>query len=211
MTNIFDITLDITPQLPTWPGDQKIDIKLIKAIKDGEHCNVTQISMTTHCGTHIDAPYHFIERGISIDKIPIKTLIGRVYVVHFPQAQIITADMLKKVMIPPRTRRILFKTMNSELWEKGDNSFYKDFVALQPDAAEYLVEKNISLVGVDYLSVAPYADQDPTHLILLKAGVVIVEGLNLAKVKGGRYVLYCLPLKIKGADGAPARAFLVGG
>jgi arylformamidase len=122
----------------------------------------------------------------------------------------ITAQVLQRAEIPPRTRRLLFKTRNSEFWAQNKRDFRQDFVSLSLDGAQYLVERGVKLVGIDYLSVAPYKEGGPIHETLLKAGVVIVEGLNLYEISQGRYALYCLPLKIKGADGAPARAILVG-
>ena len=106
-------------------------------------------------------------------------------------------------------KRILFGTRNSHLWARGETTFQKDFAAITEDGAEWLVERGVQLVGVDYLSVAPYGDSVPTHTVLLKAGIVIVEGLNLSKIMRGFYDLYCLPLKLLGSDGAPARAILI--
>ncbi len=207
---IYDISLGISSALPTWPGDPKIHLEQVSKISEGHASNITKIEMSAHTGTHIDAPYHFIESGMTVDQIPLKVLTGRVYVLHLPDISIITADILKETTLPPRTRRILFKTRNSDNWVKDNAEFEKDFVALSPDGAQYLVDRNICLVGIDYLSVAPFLDPTPTHEILLKAGVVIVEGLNLSKIKQGRYSFYCLPLKITGAEGAPARAILIG-
>ncbi len=208
--NIYDATLELNPSLPHWPGDPPFERKMIQTIANGDNCNVSQLIMTAHCGTHIDAPNHFIDGAATVDHIPLKTLIGRVYVVHFPQVRAISADMLRKVSLPPRTKRIFIKTDNSDLWKNGHKSFYKDFVALKEDAAEYLVEKNVILVGIDYLSIAPYDEPNPVHHILLSNGIVIVEGLDLSTVQSGRYALYCLPLNINGSDGAPARVILVG-
>ncbi|MEI7988535.1 MAG: cyclase family protein [Chloroflexota bacterium] len=207
---IYDISLGISSALPTWPGDPKIHLEQVSKISEGHASNITKIEMSAHTGTHIDAPYHFIESGMTVDQIPLKVLTGRVYVLHLPDVSLITADILKETTLPPRTRRILFKTRNSDNWVKDNAEFEKDFVALSPDGAQYLVDRNICLVGIDYLSVAPFLDPTPTHEILLKAGVVIVEGLNLSKIKQGRYSFYCLPLKITGAEGAPARAILIG-
>lgn len=207
---IYDISLGISSALPTWPGDPKILLEQVSKISEGHASNITKIEMSAHTGTHIDAPYHFIESGMTVDQIPLKVLTGRVYVLHLPDVSLITADILKETTLPPRTRRILFKTRNSDNWVKDNAEFEKDFVALSPDGAQYLVDRNICLVGIDYLSVAPFLDPTPTHEILLKAGVVIVEGLNLSKIKQGRYSFYCLPLKITGAEGAPARAILIG-
>ena len=129
---------------------------------------------------------------------------------HLPNINLVTADLLEHSDIPPRTRRVLLKTRNSEIWNKNHSSFQTNFVALSADGAEYLVNRGVKLVGVDYLSIAPFHASVPTHEILLKAGVVIVEGLDLSQVSQGRYTLHCLPLKLAGADGAPARAVLVG-
>jgi arylformamidase len=121
----------------------------------------------------------------------------------------ITAEVLARTEISSEMKRILFGTSNSHQWVQGEAKFQKDFVAITEDGAEWLVEHGVKLVGVDYLSVAPYGDSEGTHKVLLNAGVVIVEGLNLSNVVRGFYDLYCLPLKIAGADGAPARAILI--
>jgi arylformamidase len=206
----YDITLTITPDMVVWPDDPPVKFESLSKIEDGETANVTQISMSVHTGTHIDAPYHFIEDGAGVDTIPIKLLTGRCYVLHLPDADLITLDMVQNSPIPPRTKRVLFKTRNSDLWASGNNTFQEDFVALAPDAAEYLIGRGVKLVGIDYLSIAPFGDSVPTHEMLLSSGIVVVEGLNLHEVSQGRYTLYCLPLKIGGADGAPARAILLG-
>jgi arylformamidase len=133
-----------------------------------------------------------------------------VYVLEMLGVNLITAKALEKAEIPPRTRRLIFKTRNTALWSNPAHPFKTDFVAISPDGAQFLVERGVKLVGVDYLSVAPYTDPIPTHQILLKAGVVVIEGLNLSQVSQGRYSLYCLPMKLAGSDGAPARAILIG-
>ena len=208
--NIYDITLTIAGTMPTWPGDPRVHLEKTSSISNGEESNITQLSMSAHTGTHIDAPHHFINGAMTVDKVPVKTLMGRAYVKCFPNADIITAELLKTADIPPRTRRILFKTKNSDFWAKGDKDFHTDYVALSPDAATYLVKRGVKVVGIDYLSISPYKNTKPVHQILLGAGVIVIEGLDLSEVSQGRYTLYCLPLKISGADGAPARAVLVG-
>lgn len=207
---VYDITLTISENLPIWPGSTSIELQRIFKIEDGADANVSRLSMSVHAGTHVDAPYHFLEKGGTVDDIPIKLLTGRAYVLHLPDTDLITAEILEKSPIPPRTRRVLFHTRNSELWKKPQKKFDDKYVAISADAAEYLVQKGVKLVGVDYLSVAPYDDLVSTHQILLKAGIVIVEGLNLAEVSQGRYTLYCLPIKLANCDGAPARAILIG-
>jgi arylformamidase len=208
----YDISLTITPDLPIWPGDPKIILERLSKMEEGAHCNITQMSASVHIGTHVDAPYHFLGgNALTVENLPLNLLTGRAYVLHLPDTvDRITATILENAEIPPRTRRLLFKTRNSGLWTRQEQTFQEDFVALAPDGARYLVERGIKLVGVDYLSVSPYNESVLTHQILLKAGVVVVEGLNLAEVSQGRYALYCLPLKIAGSDGAPARAILIG-
>jgi arylformamidase len=163
-----------------------------------------------HTGTHVDAPVHFLENGKAIEDLPLKTLIGRAYVVELAKAKVLDEATLEAAGIPPRTRRVLFKTRNSELWAQGRKSFYEDYVALDATGARWLASKGFHLVGIDYLSIAHYREPVEPHQILLSEGVVLLEGLNLDQVSQGRYTLYCLPMKILGSDGAPARAILAG-
>jgi len=209
---VYDITLTITPDLPIYPGDPPIMLERIMKMEEGDACNVTKFSMSVHVGTHVDAPFHFLGgTAPTVEKLPLKLLMGRAYVLHLPdEVELVTAPVLERAEIPIRTRRLLIRTRNSALWKRGDRKFHKDFIALSSDAAQYLVDRGIKLVGVDYLSVAPFHEGAPTHDILLQAKVVVVEGLNLSDVPQGRYTLYCLPLKIGGSDGAPARSILIG-
>ena len=207
---IYDISLTISPDLPTWPGDPKLELEKLESMDKGAHNNVSRISSSVHLGTHVDAPYHFLNDGGTAEKLPLEILTGPCYVVQLPDGvEAITAEVLDRTEVTSEMKRVLFGTRNSHLWAKGESQFQTDFVAIAEDGAEWLVERGIQLVGVDYLSVAPYGDSGPTHHVLLKAGVVIVEGLNLSNVMRGFYDLYCLPLKIAGCDGAPARAILI--
>jgi arylformamidase len=207
---IHDVSVGVSPELPVWPGDAPVRLERVQSMDAGAHANVSRFEAGVHVGTHIDAPLHFIAGGRSVEAIPLKTMIGRAYVVELKRAEVLNASTLDGAGIPPRTRRLLFKTRNSDYWTKGERKFRRDFVAVDSSGAEWLVRKGVRLVGVDYLSVAPFGDGGPTHRILLEAGVVIVEGLNLAAVIQGRYTIYCLPLKLIGSDGAPARVILVG-
>jgi arylformamidase len=208
---IYDITLTLAPDLPTWPGDPPIELKRVQKMEDGAPNNLTFLSMGAHTGTHVDAPFHFLGGETpTVDQLALKILTGRVYVLEMLDVDLITARNLEKADIPPRTRRLIFKTRNSQIWTNPPRRFVEDFVAISPDGARFLVDRGVKLVGVDYLSVAPFRDGIPTHQILLKAGVVIIEGLDLSQVSQGRYSLYCLPLKLAGSDGAPARTILVG-
>jgi arylformamidase len=206
----YDITLTITPQLIVWPGDSPVVIKRTSSIALGDNSNVSQVTMSCHTGTHVDAPHHFLNNGKTIDNLSLDLLIGRAYVLYLPDINMITASILMDADIPPRTRRLLFKTRNSDYWANGNKEFQTDFVGLSVDAAELLVDRNVKLVGIDYLSIAPYKMSTPVHTILLNAGMVVIEGLDLSQVSQGRYTLHCLPLKLGGADGAPTRAILVG-
>jgi len=207
---IHDISLTLSPDLPTWPGDPGLELDLFESMDKGAHVNVTKISTSVHVGTHVDAPHHFLNDGRTVEQLPLDVLTGPCYVAQLPDGvEEITAEVLDRTEITSDMKRVLFGTRNSHLWARGEIKFHTDFVAIAEDGAEWLVERGIQLVGVDYLSVAPYGDSGPTHHVLLKAGVVIVEGLNLSNVMRGFYDLYCLPLKIAGCDGAPARAILV--
>jgi len=204
---IYDVSLTISPELPVWPGDPSVVLQRVSKMEEGAEANVTRVEMGAHVGTHVDAPYHFLGAGAqTVEHLPLKDLSGRAYLLHLPRVDLITADVLEKADIPPRTRRILFKTRNSDCWADNRPDFQTDFVGLSADAAQFLVERGFRLVGVDYLSIAPFTAVVPTHQILLAAGVIIVEGLDLSRVSQGRYTLYCLPLKLAGSDGAPARA-----
>jgi arylformamidase len=185
-------------------------MKRLSSIASGDNANVSQISMSCHTGTHVDAPDHFLNNGKTVESLSLDLLIGRAYVLHLPDVNLITASVLMNADIPPRTRRLLFKTRNSDFWANGNKEFQTDFVGISVDAAELLVDRNVKVVGIDYLSIAPFKQGKPVHTILLDAGMVVIEGLDLSRVSQGRYTLHCLPLKLGGADGAPTRAILVG-
>ncbi len=207
---IYDISLTISPTLPTWPGDPGLELAQFESMDKGAHANVTTISSSVHLGTHVDAPHHFLNDGRTIEQLPLEVLTGPCYVTQLPDGiEAITSEVLNRTEITSDMKRVLFGTSNSHYWAKGESKFQTDFVAITEDGAEWIVERGIQLVGVDYLSVAPYGDSVPTHTVLLKAGIVLVEGLNLSNVMRGFYDLYCLPLKIAGSDGAPARAILI--
>ena len=207
---IYDVTLTITPELPVWPGDPQVDLHRVSKMEAGDICNISHLTLGVHTGTHVDAPYHFLPGGGRVDGLPLDDLIGPALVMEVPETcSAIGAAELQAAGLPGRVERVLFKSRNSALWAR-EKEFYQDFVAILPDAAEVLVAAGVRLVGMDYLSVAPFNNAVRTHEILLGAGVVLLEGLNLASVPAGLYDLYCLPLKLGGADGAPARTVLIG-
>jgi arylformamidase len=207
---IYDVSLTISPEMPVWPGDPVVALELVESMDEGAHDNVSHLSTGVHVGTHVDAPHHFLNDGRTVEQLPLEILTGPCYVVQLPDGvEAITAEALEGMSLPTDTIRILFGTSNSRFWSRGELEFQEDFVAVTEDGAEWLVKHGFQLVGVDYLSVAPYNDSTPTHRVLLQAGIVVVEGLDLSAVPRGFYDLYCLPLKLLGAEGAPARTILV--
>lgn len=207
--HIYDVSVDITPDMPVWPGDPAVVLERVQSIAQGSNANVSQLACGVHIGTHVDAPLHFLDGAGAVETMRLEALTGRAYVVDLRRAGVIDAATLQAARIPSRAQRLLFRTRNSDLWRRGEKTFHKDFVAVDDSGAAWLVGRKIRLVGVDYLSVAPFGRSRPTHEILLKAKVAVVEGLDLSRVPAGAYDLYCLPLKLIGSDGAPARAILI--
>ena len=192
---IYDISLPINPGMVVWPGDPGVLLERVGKIEEGSSSNVTHLSMSAHTGTHVDAPYHFLGGdSLTVDRLPLKLLTGRAYALHLPDVDLITASVLEKAEIPPRTRRLLFKTRNSSYWLKSALPFQTQFVAISPDGAQHLVDRGIKLVGIDYFSVAPYADSGPTHQVLLKAGVVRRSDSSMPEACGPRgRARHCIP------------------
>ena len=205
---LYDVSLTITEDLPTWPGDPGVKLEKINQIQKGDMVNLTHISSSVHIGTHVDVPNHFLDKGGTVETIPLDLMVGPARVIELSTHKAISADDLRSVGISAKDQRLLIKTVNSKIWESGVQEFQEDFVALDGDAAAYLVECGLEVIGVDYLSVAPYQDLETTHKILLEAGILIIEGLDLSGIEPGPYRLLCLPLKIGGSDGAPARVLL---
>lgn len=208
LSKIIDISVPLLPGMPVWPGDGDFRIVPVKRMAAGDKNNLSRLDYGVHTGTHVDAPWHFLEDGSTAEQLPLDTMIGEAFVAYLPEVDVITAETLARLMLPNGTTRLLLHTRNSELWEMGVTEFRKDFVALTSDAAQWLVDQGIRLIGVDYLSVHRYGDGPLIHQILLRAGIIIVEGLNLTGVATGAYELICLPLRLCGADGAPTRAVL---
>ena len=207
---LYDISLPVSNDLPVWPGDPRVSMEHVKSIAAGDSSNLTRIIMGAHAGTHVDAPSHFLEQGTTIDALPLENCNGPCLVVESGAERLIEKSELEKFNLDGYVR-ILFKTRNSRLWSDAAAGFRKDYVALDAGAAAYLAEKKIILVGIDYLSIEEFqSGESGVHKILLEKEIVILEGLNLSGVKPGAYELMCLPLKLKGAEGAPARAVLRG-
>ena len=190
-----------------WPGDPPFERQLIQDQKKGDVCTVSKLTMGAHTGTHMDAPRHFIKGTQGIDEVPLDAVIGPARVIQIRDRQAIRRRELEQHEIEARDR-VLFKTANSDrLWSKDE--FDEDFIFIAHDAAEYLAERGVRTVGVDYLSVGGFRqDAVETHRALLGADIWVIEGLDLSGIEPGRYELICLPLKIAGSDGSPARAIL---
>ena len=207
---IIDVSVEINPELPVWPGDPKVTITRSQSLEAGDHANVSQIEFGLHTGTHMDAPFHFLAQGVTLDKIALEGLIGPVRVLEIPpEESILSGEVLARLPGDQIAERILFKTRNSAYWSEHPHHFHKEFAALDRSGADFLVERGVRLVGIDYLSIAPFRQGQATHEVLLGAGVVILEGLDLSGVSQGEYQLVCLPLKIGGVEGAPVRAILI--
>jgi arylformamidase len=208
---VHDVTAPLREDLPTWPGEEGLRRRVVKDLAKGDSSTVSHLSLGAHTGTHIDAPVHFIDGGTGIDALALDALVGPALVAGLEELQgPITAGDLEAA-VPDGAERLLLKTRNSG-WSASDTSFRQDFVALDPSAAEWCVSHDVRLVGIDYLSIEPFGSGrqgHPVHRALLGAGVVIVEGLDLAATDPGRYVVAALPLAVPGSDGAPARVVLV--
>ncbi len=203
----IDVSVDLYNDMVHWPDNPPVEIEFAMQMSRGDVCNVSKLSMGAHTGTHMDAPLHFIAGGLSIDAMPISATIGKARVIEISDPESIKPAELENKQIQ-MGERILFKTRNSpRCWES--KSFVEDFVYISKEAAQYLAQLQVQTVGVDYLSVGGYKHDGPeTHRALLGAGIWIIEGLNLTQVQAGSYDLICLPLKILGHEGAPARAVL---
>ena len=204
-----DISIPFQENLPTWPGSTGVHFDWTLRVERGEPSNLTRLNTDIHAGTHVEGGLHSFEKGNAIHTIPLTTLMGTVFVAHLPSAQAIGRAELEQAGIPDGTKRILFRTKNSLLWVTGEKAFQKNFVGLTADGAQYLVEQGIILAGNDYLSIARFTEGPEVHHILLKAGVTILEGLDLHAVEQGTYQLLCLPILLPGREAAPARAVLL--
>jgi arylformamidase len=205
---IIDISVAIQPGMIVYEGDPDVFMERVKTIAGGSSANVSRLDFGVHSGTHIDAPVHFIDGARGAETLPLDALIGPVVVADATAAtDHLDASAIERLAIPPGTERLIIKTRNSALWDRA--LFSPDFVGITGDAASLLVVRGVRLVGIDYLSIGPKGNGVPTHVALLEAGVVILEGLDLRGVEPGLYDLACLPLKIVGSDGAPCRAVLI--
>jgi arylformamidase len=204
---LIDVSVLLRPGLPTYPGNQPFEFEAVKRIANGDSANVSKVLMGTHSGTHVDAPRHFFDDGPGVDALPLDLLMGRTRVIDVPVRGGITEQHLASAGLR-EDLRVLLRTPNSALWNT-DDGFHEDYTYIAENGARYLVEQGVKVVGVDYLSVEQFRKPGaPAHHALLGGGVVIIEGLDLSEAEAGAYEMYCLPLRIEGSDGAPARVVL---
>lgn len=209
---IFDISLPLSATLPVWPGNPRVSLTRKKSFEAGDGVNDSHLSCNVHSGTHVDAPSHSLPHGSHVEDMPLEAMIGPAWVGRVPEAAQIGPVELERLKVPAGMQRLLLRTQNSLQWANGHTEFTRDFAALTPEGAKWIVDRGIRLIAVDYLSVQRFSDPTPTtHVTLLEAGVVIVEGVDLHEVPEGAYQLVCLPIRLMGAEGAPARAVLMKG
>lgn len=208
MRTYHDISIPLTTGMVAWPGSPGLRLTRTMKMEQGDIANNSYLETDVHIGTHIDAPWHSIEDGNTIDRIPLDACIGPAYVAHVQAAKEITDHDLQAAGIPEETERLLIKTTNSRYWTEPSQEFHRNFLGLSRLAAEWVTRRPIRLIGIDYLSIQSFGEDMETHNVLLRRNVVVVEGLNLSVIVPGWYELYCLPLLLVGSEGAPARAVL---
>ena len=204
---LLDVSVLLQPGIPVYPGNPDFEYVPVSRIADGRNSNHSKLVMGTHTGTHVDAPLHFFDGRPGVDQMPLDLLIGRARVIDLPHRGGITDKHLAAAGLR-EDLRVLLRTPNSALWNANDG-FHTDYTYISEEAAKFLVDQGVKVVGVDYLSVEQFKKPGaPAHRVLLGNGVVIIEGLNLSEADPGQYEMYCLPLKIANGDGAPARVVL---
>jgi arylformamidase len=202
----IDVSVLLAAGIPAYPGNPPFEMSPVKRVANGDSSNNSRLVMGTHTGTHVDAPRHFFDEGTGTEALPLEMLIGRARVIEVRPRGGITAEDLGGVDLSEDVR-VLIKTPNSRLW--GNPEFHKEYIGIAESGARFLVDHGIKVVGVDYLSVEVFKTPGaPAHHVLLGGGTIVIEGLNLRDVDPGVYEMYCLPLRIVGSDGAPARVVL---
>lgn len=208
----IDISLPLAPGIPVWPGDPPLALERVATLA-ADGAEVSRLATGVHVGTHVDAPRHYLADGAGVDSLDLAALIGTAHVVaidgegHVDAARLAAAAAAGT--LPAGAERVLLRTRNTDARADGRADLVPDFAALAADGAAWLVARGVRLVGIDGPSIAPWEDLAPAHVTLLAAGVVVVEGLDLTAAESGEYTLVCLPLRLVGCDGAPARAVLL--
>jgi arylformamidase len=201
----IDVSVPVRAGMFHWPGSPEVAVSQIEHLRRGDVATTSALSLGVHTGTHVDAPGHFILDAGGVDAIGLDRLMGPARVLDMDELGRIRPNDLEGRDIR-RGDRLLFKTRNSRFWK--DKDFRPDYTCLTPEAAHWLVERGVRTVGIDYLSIAPMDAAVETHVPLLGAGICVIEGLDLSSVDPGAYDLICLPVRLEGLDGAPARVLL---
>jgi arylformamidase len=205
---VIDISVPNRPGMHAYPGDPVPEVTSVRRLADGDACNLSLLTLGSHTGTHVDAPYHFLADGARLGEVPLDRMVGEALVADLRGRDALDAAALRTVGDLRHGDILLCLTDNSARW--ASPAFRRDFTYLTEDAADLLVERGARAVGMDYLSIERFGSPDfPVHHRLLGAGVFVIEGLDLTAVVPGRYTLVCLPLKFPELDGAPARAVLL--
>lgn len=208
MSELIDVTVSLREGLPTWPSSPGFGLITESWMEDGDLVTNSSITSDVHVGTHLDAPAHFLRAGATVEELGLNPLIGPVDVVRVADSvDIINANVLREIAVPNDVERLLLKTANERWWPESDG-FIEDYVALDETGARWCVERGLVLVGIDYMSIQARGASTETHRSLMRAGIAVVEGLDLRDVTPGRYQLICLPMRIAGAEAAPVRAVL---
>jgi arylformamidase len=206
---IYDVTVRLKKGMATYSGEEPgPELDFHSLMREGQSANVSALSLGSHTGTHVDAPHHFLDNGVTMEQVPVEYLVGPCVVIEYKGEGHISAADLEAAGVPSSTSRLLVKTTNGRFWD--DTEFHPEFIGLDDDAGPWLVERGVVLVGLDYMSIERF--HSPTHAVhvaLLKTNAVLLEGLDLRAVEPGEYFLVCAPLPVVGADGAPARVFLL--
>lgn len=211
LMDVYDVTLPVSGSMLTWPGDPPVSVRRTSDVGRGDSSTVSELILGSHTGTHVDAPAHFLPGGYGVDRIPMTALVGDAYVADARGRHgALSHDDMAGLNVPGGTSRLLIRSDNSRLWDQASPAFPDSYVCLSPGAAEWCVERGLVCVGVDFLSVEQKGSPGhPTHVTLLRAGIAIIEGLDLRAVEPGSCELLCLPLRITGCDGSPARVLLI--
>jgi len=207
MSRLIDISVPLILGLPTWPGSTGFSTEQTLSFDKGDRMTVSRLELDVHTGTHVESAMHHIQGGDSVETLPLDAFVGSALVVDLRGANAVGAGELDAAEIPDGTERLLMRTRNSGLLRAGEE-FTEDFVGLTVDGARWIAGRGLRLVGTDYLSIQRFGDDPETHRVLMRAGIAILEGLDLSDVDAGEYRLTCLPVRVHGTEAAPARAIL---
>ncbi|HUS92654.1 MAG TPA: cyclase family protein [Phycisphaerae bacterium] len=208
---LYDITIRLGVESTVWPGDPEYSRELVSSIAEGSVSNVSLLRMTAHTGTHVDTPAHFLAGGRGLDDYDAGEFIRPACVIEVPDAAVIPSAAVEAADVRPGDA-VLFKTRNSLDGRIAAGEFFEDGVSLSVEAARRCLDRRAGLVGIDYFTVDAYGDRGfGAHYLLLGAGVLILETINLRDVPPGRYTLLCLPLRLAAAEASPVRAVLLRG